>query len=247
MRELLDAVAAAEARLDATVAAMTDDEAGRPSRLPGWTRAEVVTHLARNADSNAAMVAATLRGESRAQYPGGREQRSAEIAAGRGRSAAELLTDLREAATGWAFVMAAVLDDQWSLMVAAGVGPRPVSQRVHSRLLEVEVHHADLGLAYTFRDWPEEFAAEQLARTVRSLPERRTDAAVPGRWRVGSSVVAVGESVSVAEGGDADGAVDGPPGALLAWLLGRESAGSAGLSVSGDPRVAVLPAAFPYP
>lgn len=247
MRELLDAVAAAEARLDATVAAMTDDQAAEPSRLPGWTRAEVVTHLARNADSNAAMVAAALRGESRPQYPGGREQRAAEIAAGRGRSAAELLTALREAATAWAFVMAAVLDDQWSLTVPAGVGPRPVSQRVHSRLLEVEVHHADLGLAYTFRDWPASFAEGELARTVRSLPDRRTDSAVPGRWRVGSWVVTVGESVSVADGGEADGAVDGPPAALLAWLLGRETADGASLAVSGDPRVADLAAAFPFP
>lgn len=246
---MLDAVAAAEARLDRTVEAMTDAQAGEPCRLPGWTRAELVTHLARNAQSNADMVAAALRGEARPQYPGGPAQRAAEIAAGRGRTAAEVLADLRQAATEWAFVMDAVLDDQWQIVVPAGVGPRPVAQRVRSRLLEVEVHHADLGLDYTFRDWPDDFAADQLDRTVRALPERRTAAAVPGRWRIGGWLVAVGPDVTVAaaDGSAYDGAVAGDDRALLAWLLGRESAESAGLAVAGDARVAGLPAAFPFP
>ena len=247
MRDVLAAVAAAEVRLDDTVAAMTDAQAAEPSRLPGWTRAEVVTHLARNASSNSAMVAAALRGESLPQYPGGREQRAAEIAAGRGRPVRELVADLRAAATEWAFVMAAVLDDQWALLVPAGVGPRPIAQRVRSRLLEVEVHHADLGLGYTFRDWPGDFALDQAERTVRSLGERRTDAAPRGRWRVGEWVVAVADDVTVDGGDGADGAVDGSPGALLAWLLGRETAESAGLTVRGDARVADLPAACPFP
>ena len=195
------------------------------------------------------MVAAALRGESRPQYPGGPEQRAAEIAAGRGKAAADLLADLRHAATEWAFVMDAVLDDQWEIVVPAGVGPRPVAQRVRSRLLEVEVHHADLGLEYTFRDWPDDFAADHLDRTVRALPGRRTAAAVPGQWRVGRWLVSVGPDVAVAEadGSAYDGAVAGDDRALLAWLLGRESAASAGLDVAGDARVAGLPAAFPFP
>jgi maleylpyruvate isomerase len=221
----LDAVAAAEVRLDATVARMTDADASEPSRLPGWTRAMVVTHLARNADSNATMVAAALRGERRRQYPGGPAERAAQIEAGRGRGAAEVLADLRAAAAEWAFVMAAVHD--WTIVVPAGVGDRPLSQRVESRLFEVEVHNADLDLGYGFRDWPAPWVAERLAWAV---------ARVSGPWRIGPH--SVGDRV--------DGAVDGEPAALLAWLLGRETVESAGLVVSGDPGVAALPAEHPY-
>ena len=234
MKDVLDAVAAAEERLDRTVQTMTDEQAAAPSRLPGWSRAEVVTHLACNATSNAEMVAAALRGESRPQYPGGPGQRAAEIAAGRGRAAKELLDDLRVAATQWAFVMAAVLDDQWALVVPAGVGPRPVSQRVRSRLLEVEVHHADLGLGYTFRDWPEDFAADQVERTLRSFGQRRTGAAATGRWRVGPWLLTIGDDVLVgraAGGGAGDGAAGGGSvgGGAAGW-----SGGAAGGWSDGD-------------
>ena len=231
-------VAEAEARLDATLAAMTDEEAAAPSLLPGWTRAMVATHLARNADSNAFMVAAALRGEHRPQYPGGRDQRAAEIEAGRGRTAAELLADTRAAARRWHEVMASVRDDQWDLTVPAGVGPRPVSQRVRSRLLEVEVHHADLGLAYGFRDWPEEFAREQAQRWVAGLPGLEPAAPPPGRWTVAGRLVAWGPGP--------EGAVDGDPRGLLAWLLGRADAATAGLVLTGDARVAELPRWFPF-
>ncbi len=220
---MLDEVAAAESRLVRTVAAMTDGQAAGDSRLPGWSRAMLVTHIARNASSNAGMVAAALLGEQRAQYPGGPEERAAQIEAGRGRSAAEVLADLHESAAEWAAVMAIVRDDQWELVVPAGVGPRPIAQRVKSRLLEVEVHHADLGLGYSYRDWPDAFVAAELDRTVA---------------RIG---VAYDGGAVRAEGG----VVAGPPAALLAWLLGRESVESAGLAVSGDSAVAVLPARFP--
>ena len=248
MTPLLAAVAAAEERLDATVSAMTDAEAWGASLLPGWTRAEVVTHLARNAESNSSMVAARLRGEQRPQYPGGREQRAAEIAAGRGLPAADLLRDLRGAVVEWAWVFATVGDGEWAWEVPAGVGPRPIAQRVRSRLFEVEVHHVDLGLGYTFRDWPAAFVADQLERTLGSLADLRTSSAVPGRWGVGRWLVEVGESVVVTEGADgAAGAVAGEEAALLAWLLGRESMASAGLVMSGDPAVAALPEWFPFP
>jgi maleylpyruvate isomerase len=222
----LAAVAAAEVRLDATVARMTDEQAAEPSRLPGWTRAMVVAHLALNATSNATMVAAALRGEQRPQYPGGSEQRAAEIEAARGRTAAEVLAALRAAAVEWAFVMATVHD--WSIVVPAGVGPRPVAQRVVSRLFEVEVHHADLGLGYGFRDWPPSWVDDRLEWAV---------ARVSGPWRIGPRALVP----------EPAGAVDGEPAALLAWLLGRETVESAGLAVSGDPRVARLPAEHPFP
>jgi maleylpyruvate isomerase len=231
----LTPVREAHARLDATLSRMTDAEAAGPSRLAGWTRAMVATHLARNADSNAFMAEAATRGERRDQYPGGRAERAAGIEAGRGRTAAEVLADVRAASALWEGVFARVTD--WSFEVPAGVGMRPLSQRVASRLMEVEVHHADLGLGYTFRDWPPDFAEEQVARRLRSM--REDGEGEPGRWSVGGHVVDLG--------GGPEGAVDGDPRGLLAWLMGRETAESAGLVVCGDARVASLPAWFPFP
>ena len=41
---------AATSRLTAAAAGLTDAQAREPSRLPGWSRGHVLTHLARNAD-----------------------------------------------------------------------------------------------------------------------------------------------------------------------------------------------------
>ena len=229
----LTPVAEADARLDATLSAMTDAQAAEPSRLPGWTRAMCATHIARNGDSNALMVEAALRGERRDQYPGGPGERAAGIEAGRDRSAAEVLADVREAAALWHRVFDRVTD--WSVEVPAGVGMRPLAQRVASRLLEVEVHHADLGLGYTFRDWPLDFATEQVGYHVR----RMTSGGQPGQWVVGGHVVDLGEGPT--------GRIAGDPRAVLAWLMGRETVVDAGLEVTGDARVVSIPEWFPFP
>ncbi len=76
---------------------MTDDEARQPSRLPGWTRGHVMTHLARNADGLRNLAEGAIAGEERAMYPSA-EQREADIEAGSGRPAAELHTDIERGA-----------------------------------------------------------------------------------------------------------------------------------------------------
>ena len=234
MRDALAAVAAAEARLDATVAELTDEQAAAPSLLPGWTRAVLVTHIARNADSNARMVGAALRGESRAQYPGGRPQRAADIQAGRGRSAADVVADLRAAAEEWRSTMAAVSADQWELQVDAMVGRRTIRDRVEGRLVEVEVHHHDLGLGYSWRDWPATLAPAHLAGAVARLPTG---------WRV-----TTGEPATLTGALD-DGpetVVQGAATALFAWLTGRADLVDAELDVQGDDRVRELPLRHPW-
>src|SRR5437867_2187243 len=75
---------------------LSDEQAAEPSRLPGWTRAEVITHLARNADAMRGMVEAAARGEVGVMYPSA-DARVDGIAAGRGARAAMLRADLRGA------------------------------------------------------------------------------------------------------------------------------------------------------
>ena len=158
-------VAEAHARLVASLESLTDDDVRRPSLLPDWSVAHVLTHVARNADSHVRRTEAAVRGEMVDQYPGGVEARAAEIEAGAGRTAAELVERVR--------ATAAAVDDVWrTLSPAAWEGrSRDVSGRERSlfelpsrRWQEVEVHSVDLGLGVTHRDWPEDFVLVWLPR-----------------------------------------------------------------------------------
>ena len=236
----LDVLAEAEARLQRTVDAMTGEQAAGPSRLPGWTRAELATHVARNADSNARMIDVALRGEERAQYPGGAAQRSADIEAGRGRTPAELAADLRAAAAELREVLDRVTD--WDVLVPAMIGPRTIESRANSRLYEVEVHHVDLDLGYEVADWSDEFVFASLDRTLGALGGRRTPEAERGRWGIGDAVVEIGDEVAIT-GGEVDGLVLGEPPDVLAWLIGRPGGP---VRFEGDPAIAGLPGWFPH-
>src|SRR5919206_1227017 len=90
----LDDVHFSHGRVVSTLSGLTDTAARRPSLLPGWTVGHVATHLARNADSHVRLLEAARRGEVADQYPGGAAQREAEIEAGAGRPAAELVADV---------------------------------------------------------------------------------------------------------------------------------------------------------
>ena len=56
-------------RLLATADGLTDDEAAAPSRLPGWSRGHVLTHLARNADGFLNLLAWAASGDETPMYP----------------------------------------------------------------------------------------------------------------------------------------------------------------------------------
>src|SRR5690348_2306242 len=120
--EWLEGCIAAHRRLEAVVAPLNDELARRPSLLAGWTVGHLLTHLARNADSHTGMVVAAQRGEVGPQYPGGPSQRAADIAAGQGRSAAELASDVGAANERLEQAWAASGEEVWT----RGVG-RPKS------------------------------------------------------------------------------------------------------------------------
>jgi uncharacterized protein (TIGR03083 family) len=82
-------------RLLATADALTDAQAAAASRLTGWTRGHVLTHLARNADGFRNLLAWAATGDETPMYPS-EEARDRAIETGAGRPAAELAADLRE-------------------------------------------------------------------------------------------------------------------------------------------------------
>ncbi|MGZ4800678.1 MAG: maleylpyruvate isomerase N-terminal domain-containing protein [Acidimicrobiia bacterium] len=140
----LHGVDAAIVMLSATVGGLSDADARGATRLAGWTRGHVLSHLARNADGQTRMVEGVLRAEVVEQYPGGSEQRAAEIEAGADRPIAVLLADLRDSQQALVDAWRHVPDGAWDRLTHARAGIRPVRAGVMSRWREILVHLVDL-------------------------------------------------------------------------------------------------------
>ena len=104
-------------RLLATADALTDSEAAAPSRLPGWTRGHILTHLARNADGFRNLLTWARTGTETPMYPS-EEARDRSIEAGAGRSAAELAADVRASAAALAGAAEGLPAEAWDATVS---------------------------------------------------------------------------------------------------------------------------------
>jgi maleylpyruvate isomerase len=170
-RDVLGCAAAHQALL-ADVDGLSDDDARRPSLLPGWTIGHVITHLARNADSFAGILEGAARGDVVAQYPSV-EARNGDIEAGSSRPADELVADLRRSIWRLESVWASVPSAAWDGFgqgFAGRIATRDVPLR---RWGETVVHHSDLGLAYTPADWPADWMRLELRRLTMLWTSRR--------------------------------------------------------------------------
>jgi maleylpyruvate isomerase len=176
---------ASHARLDAALVGLTDEQARRPSRLPGWSVGHLLTHIARNADSVVRRLEGAERGEVVSQYEGGREGRAGAIEAGAHRSAAELVADVRSASAACDACCASVAPEVWGRPTIGLAGDEsPATFLAFSRWREVEVHHVDLGLGYEPAEWPADLVAIWLPRLLDDLPDR-TDPAGLLAWTIG--------------------------------------------------------------
>ena len=214
-----DQVHLSHIRLASTLATLTEGDARRPSLLPGWSVGHVLTHLARNADSHVRMLEAAARGEVADQYPGGNEQRAADIEAGARRSAAELVDDVLRSAARLEAVWDATPGHVWPTGEGRVVGGIwPVAELPFRRWREVEIHHVDLGLRYGFADWPDDYVDAELARCVAGLPGR-----LPAGTAVAIEATDTGDRWTVPEG-LVEAQLRAERRVLLAWLVGRSSA-----------------------
>jgi maleylpyruvate isomerase len=184
----LDACRDASARLLATLDGLDDATARRPSRLPGWTVGHVVTHLARNADSQVRMLEGAIAGRVADQYEGGLQGRAAAIAAGAGRPAADLVADLTRAIDDLDATWGRIPLEVW----ATGHGRMgngelcPCAEMPARRWREVEIHRVDLGLGAP-ADWPDAYVDMELPKALAQLPDRLSppDRAALLAWLVG--------------------------------------------------------------
>ncbi len=192
---------------------LTDSQAREPSLLPNWSRAHVLTHIARNAEAMINLLTWARTGVETPMYPS-REKRNADIEAGSGRAAAALADDVRTTAAR----LRAELDDApestWDGPIVWGSRNRTAAgaEIPHLRRVEVEIHHVDLNLDYTLAHLPEDFVEQMLADVTRDYS---ADHDKPGVVLVGND----NEGRWMIEPGGPE--VSGPPPSLLGWLLGR--------------------------
>ena len=183
-------------RLDERLAAgMLDVSA--PSLLPDWTVGHVITHITHSGDGHLRMLDAAVVGEVGQQYPGGREQRNGGIERGATRSASEQVDDLHRSIAALEARWAAMPD--WTGTGASMGGDVSIADLPFLRIREVAIHHADLGLGYTFQDLPDVYVREEL---------RRMEMLWAARQPMGMTPLP-------------DAALAAPPPQRLAWLMGR--------------------------
>lgn len=209
----------------------SDADVRAPSVLPGWTRGHVLTHIARNADAAARTLAGALRDEIVARYPNGPAGREADIEAGAGRSAVELIADVRESGDRLDRLCGALTDaDAWNRPTD---GDRPASTWLSARWREVEIHRADLDGSYRAVDWPASFVDYLLPRLAAEVGRRSTAALYIEVAAEGSTTTSLGGTVWTSGEGDRV-QVTGPDWALLAWITGRPSLAAGELSATPE-------------
>ena len=184
LRELSDQIDQATQRLLDTARIITEPDLRAPSLLPGWTRAHVLAHVARNADAMRNVLAGVRTGQDRPGYTSA-EAREADIERDAGRQARELAADLADSAMALRTVARQLPGDRWQVPVRMlDPGDRfPAAELLTRRLVEVELHHGDLGAGYGPADWPAAFAAMELGEPMRTWRQDRLSqpaAAHPG-------------------------------------------------------------------
>jgi maleylpyruvate isomerase len=166
--------AAAHQRLLGDLDGLTDEQVRSESVLPKWTVGHVLNHLVRNAEGISRVFAAAADGRVVERYPGGLAGRDAGIEDGADRPAGELVADVRS--TIWRLEQAWATAPPTVWQQGRGLEPSgaevPVAVFPYKRWREVEVHHADLGLGFTFDDWSDQFVAAGLDEQLPALSGR---------------------------------------------------------------------------
>ena len=167
-RELSDQVDGATQRLLDDARTLSEADLRAASLLPGWTRAHVLAHVARDADAMRGLLIGAGSGQARPAYASA-QARDAEIEQGAAMGAADLMTDLADSAMALRAVARRLPDEAWQVQVLL-LDPTPFAAAglLSRRLAEVELHHCDLGTGYGAADWPAAFAAMDLPEPVRS-------------------------------------------------------------------------------
>lgn len=228
--------------------ALDDDGFAAPSLLPGWTRAHVVAHVARNAEALTRLATWARTGEETPMYASP-EQRDADIERTSGQPAADLRHDVAATAADLDVAFGALDGGAWDARVRVRQGTE-VAARVLPwlRAREVWLHAVDLDVGADLAGAPV-LLLDELARDVAGGLSRRDGCpALSLRptdrdevWRLGGSDGSPDGSPVASPGedpGDDRPAVAGPAAELVLWLAGR----SDGSTLDAEQPLPPLPA-----
>jgi maleylpyruvate isomerase len=154
-------------RLLGACVGLTNDACRAPSRLPGWTRGHVLTHLARNAEAVSRLCQGLIDGVPGVMYPGGPSARNEEIERGASRPAVELAADVAASAEVFEQLLPRVSNEAWMAGTVRGVTREwPATNLPWMRRREVETHAVDLDLGIEFSDLPTDYLRAELNLAV---------------------------------------------------------------------------------
>jgi maleylpyruvate isomerase len=213
----LDHVRHATGELQSAVDRFDERAVRAPSLLPGWSRAHVVTHVARNADALVNLLTWARTGVETPMYPS-RAVRDADIEATAAKSPTELRADYVAACDRLARAVEEMPADAWTAEVRNGQGVTvPASLVPWMRAKEVWVHGTDLRAGLGFADLPADFATA-LVDDVLGLFESREQ-------RLDVTIVATDVDRTWCDG---DTRVEGPVAVVAAWLTRSDASGLTG-------------------
>ncbi len=226
----LTELATAEACLAADLAGRDADWAAQPSALPGWTRAQLVAHLAGNAYGMINLCEWAASGVETPMYPTP-EERASEIERRAALPWPDLVQDVHTGAEALSARLAGLNEPIGARTVRLGSGTAVATPDLAAiRIREIEIHRVDLAAEYQPVDWAEPFTIRTFGQLApfflsnRDVPAQMLRSVDSGRcWEVGAS----GPDLL---GTEAD---------LLAWLLGRPHGP---LRTSDDSPLPVAPA-----
>lgn len=196
------------------VDALPDDALRDPSSLPGWSRAHVVAHVARNAEALTRLCTWARTGVESLMYAD-LEQRAAEIESSAQATAETLRAELRTTAAALDSALAALDDTTWSSQVRSALGrPMPATEVPWMRIREVWLHAVDLDVGAGMTDLPPEVVDALLDDATGLMSTREgCPAAVlaPTDREITWSLGPPGDAVEVR----------GAAAEVLGWLVGR--------------------------
>ena len=199
-------------RMFALVDKLTDDELREPSRLPDWTRAHVVAHLARNAEALTRLASWARTGVETPMYSS-REQRASDIERTAAQPGEVLRAELVSAASTLDGSLAELAE--WHSEVRSALGrPMPAAEIPWMRIREVWLHAVDLGVTATMHDVPAgvvDLLLDNVTGDLTAKPDCPSVLLVASdrdrTWRLGSGT----------------STVEAPAADLAGWLTGRIS------------------------
>jgi maleylpyruvate isomerase len=172
-RELSDQIDQATQRLLDRARVITEPDLRAPSLLPGWTRARVLAHLARGADAMRNLLVGARTGQDRSAGASA-EAHEAGLKHSESLRPEELVSDLADSAMALRTIARRLPDDLWLVPVRVpGLTPFPAAELLTRRLVEVELHHCDLGAGYGPAEWPASFTAMEFPEPMRSWRQDR--------------------------------------------------------------------------